>query len=46
MRSARTGIHSIGSTLPFVLSELTSVSRVLFVKSTLAARLFSGQSMS
>src|SRR5665213_4065322 len=33
-RSERTGIHSIGSTLPLVLSELTSVSRATLTKST------------
>src|SRR5580704_3470171 len=33
-RSDRTGIHSIGSTLPLVLSELTTVSRVTLMKST------------
>src|ERR1700722_9624984 len=33
-RSERTGIHSIGSTLPFVFSELTRVSRVALVKFT------------
>src|ERR1700677_852134 len=33
-RSDRTGIHSIGSTLPLVLSELTSVSRVTLTNST------------
>src|SRR5580658_9699568 len=33
-RSERTGIHSIGSTLPLVLSELISVSRVTLTNST------------
>src|ERR1700721_983811 len=33
-RSARTGIHSLGSTFPLVLSELTSVSRVTLTNST------------
>src|ERR1700734_154084 len=39
-RSARTGIHSLGSTFPLGLSELTSVSRVTLTNSTSAGAAF------
>src|SRR5580692_8386723 len=39
-RSERTGIHSIGSTLPFVFSELVRVSRVTLLKLTCGGAAF------